>query len=244
MSGSDRIRVLLVDDHTLLRQSLRQVLSIEPDLDVIGEAGDADQAVALAAQARPDVILLDVEMHGADPMEVLARIHAAAPTSQVMVLSMHDHPAVVRGLVALGARGYLLKNISRQQLVAAIRNVWDNRGGHVVLSVSYETLTQLSEQGATTLSSREKEILILASQAMTNAQIATRLEIAEGTVKRHLRNIFEKLRAVSRIDAVNKAVSSSIITLPGQRAAGYQPRPAADDPSRRIIDRPVRRQEH
>jgi ATP/maltotriose-dependent transcriptional regulator MalT len=97
-----------------------------------------------------------------------------------------------------------------------------------VLSVSYETLTQLGEHDTTKLSRREKEILILASQALTNAQIASRLDIAEGTVKRHLRNIFEKLRAVSRIDAVNKAVSSSIISLPGQRAAGVPQQPAAD----------------
>jgi DNA-binding NarL/FixJ family response regulator len=228
MTGDRRIRIIIVDDHTLLRQALAQVLSVEPDLEVIGEAGNADQAVTLAAQVRPDVILLDVEMHGADPAVVLTRIRSAAPTSQVVVLSMYDNPSVVRKLMALGARGYMLKNVSRDELVAAIRNIRDSRGSHVVLSVSYETLTQLGDQDTTKLSSREKEILILASQALTNAQIASRLDIAEGTVKRHLRNIFEKLRAVSRIDAGNKAVSSSIITLPGQRAAGLPQQPAAD----------------
>jgi DNA-binding NarL/FixJ family response regulator len=206
-------RILMVDDHTLLRQAVREILDAEPDMHVIAEAGSSDEAVQMAGRARPDVVLLDVEIPGDDVRMTTRRLARCSPTSRVLILSMYDEPQLVQDLLTLGVRGYLLKSVTRQELVSAIRCV-RNDDGRVVLSVSRRSLAHTEGTGSNVLSSREVEVLVLCAQALSNAQIGARLSITEGTVKRHLRNVFAKLGAVSRIDAVNKAAAASLISLP------------------------------
>jgi len=209
--GDDRTTILIVDDHALVREGLREILQTQPDLRVVGEAWDSAGTVTQAAKHRPDVVLLDVEIPGTEVTTTVHRITAVSPGSRVIILSMHEGPRLVRSLLAAGVRGYLLKSAHWQELAAAIRAVRDD-GDRVVLGVSRESLGPVpagrpvpSRPAAGTLSAREREVLDLVAQALSNGQIAARLQLTEATVKRHLRNIFAKLGAVSRLDAVNKA---------------------------------------
>ncbi|MEU7895995.1 response regulator transcription factor [Nonomuraea sp. NPDC049152] len=210
--AKEPIRVLLVDDHVLVREGLRELLEAQAGMVVVGEAGDSESAVALTAKERPHVVLLDVEIPGDDAPTTVARIHRHSPETQVLILSMYDGPELLRSLLAAGIRGYLLKSASIQEVVSAIYSARCG-DGRVLLAVSRESLAQVDGQPSDLLSDREREVLTLAAQALTNTQIGSRLGLTEATVKRHLRNIFVKLGAVSRIDAVNKAVSASLIKV-------------------------------
>ncbi|MFE0173503.1 response regulator [Streptomyces sp. NPDC059002] len=207
-------RIVIVDDHTLVRDGLIEMLNAEPEFLVVGEAGDGARAVDVIAARPPDVVLLDVGLPDGDAAGTLRRILDVAPGVRVIMVSVYDEPRTVQELLRGGARGYLLKTVSRQDLVSAVRAVVadDER---VVLSVSRASMAQVhtpapSEPGL--LSAREREVMTLVAQGMTNGQTARQLAVAEGTVKHHLRNIFAKLGATSRIDAVNKAIAASLIT--------------------------------
>jgi DNA-binding NarL/FixJ family response regulator len=204
MESERPIRVLLVDDHALLRDGLREMMECEEDIVVVGEAGSGTEALAVAGHLDPDLIVLDVEIPGENVADTVRRLRADLPQTRILILSMHDDPAVVQNLLGLGISGYLLKSIRRQDFLAAMRSAYHD-GKRVVLSISRSSLGQLNDPNHSVLSSREQEIMNLVARAMSNAQIASQLYITEGTVKRHLRNIFVKLGAVSRIDAVNKA---------------------------------------
>lgn len=212
-SADGRISVALVDDHALFREGLREILEATPDLVIAGEAGNSSDAVRLVADTRPNVVLLDVEIPGDEVLETVARIRALSPCTQIIILSMYDGPHLLTRLLTAGISGYLLKSIHRHELLAAVRGVYEDPG-RVVLAVSRTSLAQVEGPSPDVLTDKEKEILQLAAQALSNLQIARRLGVAEATVKRHMRNIFVKLNAVSRIDAVNKAIAASLI--PGQ----------------------------
>ncbi|MEV0899237.1 response regulator transcription factor [Actinoplanes sp. NPDC049802] len=222
----DQITIMLVDDHALLREGLREILEAQDDLVVVAEAGDSASALAQAAEKRPSVILLDVEIPGDDVTTTVRRLRTAAPESKVIIVSMYDGPQLLRSLLVEGVRGYLLKSVHRQELMSAIRSVHFDPG-RVILAVSRESLAQAQESSSDLLSAREREVLELTAQALSNTQIASRLGLTEATVKRHLRNIFVKLGAVSRIDAVNKAAAASLITVkerpPSIRRTGTAP---------------------
>jgi len=207
------ITVVLADDHALFRDGVREILEAHGGIAVVGEAATGDEAVERAARLRPDIVLLDVEMPGGDAAETVARIRTLAPQTRVIILSMHDGPDLVRRLIAAGSSGYLIKSVSGCELVAAVRSV---RGddGRIVISVSREGLALSPQTPDTTLSAREVEILRLVAEALSNHQIATRLNITVPTVKRHLRNIFAKLGAVSRLDAVNRAARGTLLAPP------------------------------
>lgn len=210
------IDVLVVDDHTLFRQALSYMLDREPGLTVRSAATGAE---ALGLPDPPDVVLLDVEIPGERATETLGRLRARHPAVPVVMLSVYDDPRTVQETLAAGAAGYLLKSVTREELVTAVRNACDDPGSSR-LSISRDTLTRIAAGGRTDpLSRRECEVLALVADAMTNGQIGARLRISEGTVKRHLRNIFVKLHAVSRIDAVNKAVEADILPTHGNAAA-------------------------
>jgi len=205
MHKNDQITILIVDDHALVRQGVRRLLETQQDVRVVGEAGQADAAVALAAATEPDIVLLDVEIPGGEVTETVRRIGENSPRSRIIILSMHEGPDLVQATLAAGIRAYLLKSVHWQELVVAIRAVHAD-GDRVILGVSQESLQAARprpEPGE--LSDREREVLGLVGQALSNNQIASRLGLTEATVKRHLRNIFTKLGAVSRLDAVNKA---------------------------------------
>jgi DNA-binding NarL/FixJ family response regulator len=202
--------IVLVDDHVVVRDGLREILDAQCDLVVIGEAGDSAAAVAAAARHHPDVVLLDVQIPGDDVTVTVRRIHDVSPSTAIIILSMYDGPALLRDLLALDICGFLLKSATRQELLTAIRNA-GLADAPVLLAVSRRSLSQVraTVPAQPALSHREREVLQLVGQAMSNAQIAGRLCMSEATVKRHMRNIFHKLGAVSRIDAVNKALAAS-----------------------------------
>jgi DNA-binding NarL/FixJ family response regulator len=203
--GDDRITILLVDDHALVREGLREILQTQQDMHVVGEAEDSATAVALAAAEQPDIVLLDIEIPGDYVTTTVNRMRSSSPASRVIILSMYESPQLVQALLAADIRGYLLKSVHWEELAAAIRAVRadDDR---VVLGISRESLSPIQHgPSPAALSARELEVLDLVAQALSNGQIASRLQLTEATVKRHLRNIFVKLGAVSRLDAVNKA---------------------------------------
>jgi DNA-binding NarL/FixJ family response regulator len=210
------ISIALVDDHALFREGLREILESVGDMRIVGEAGDSTAAVTLVAGTRPDVVLLDVEIPGDEVTETVSRIRALSPETRIIILSMYDGPQLLSRLLAAGIRGYLLKSVHRHELIAAVRSVREDPS-RVVLAVSRNSVAQVEAAAAPTLSDKELEVLQLAAQALSNSQIARRLGLAEATVKRHMRNIFVKLNAVSRIDAVNKALAASLI-MPQSRA--------------------------
>lgn len=203
-----QLRILIADDHTILRESLREILEAEPDLVVVGEAGTNQEAVSVAASRSPDLVLLDIEMPGGPATTTVRQMLGQPQPPKVVILSMYEDPEFVQSMLGLGVSGYLHKNITRQHLVSVLRTL--SHTDRVAVAVSRGAVRAgLARREA--LSSRELEVLELVAQAMSNRQVASRLAVTEGTVKRHLRNIFEKLGAVSRIDAVNKAVAASFI---------------------------------
>jgi DNA-binding NarL/FixJ family response regulator len=215
------ITVIIVDDHALFCDGIRELLGTEQDFEVVGEGRHGGEAVALVAQHQPDVVLLDVAMPGPPPQVTIPHIHASCPQARVVVLTMHDDPDLVRELMALGACGYLAKNVSRDQLFGAIRTVVRD-GGRTVVAVSRESLKLLDPPGGPAqplLTPREQEVLELAARAMTNAQIGATLFLAPGTVKRHLTSAYRKLGAVSRIDAINRAAAAGLIRAPANVGA-------------------------
>ncbi|MEE1940374.1 response regulator transcription factor [Streptomyces sp. TRM 70361] len=205
----------MADDHTLFREGVIEILTAAQGIDVTGEAHSGEDACEKAARLRPDVVILDVEMPGQGVRETIPRLRQVSPHSRVVVLTMHDDVVLARELLALGASAYLVKGSTRHELVSAIHSVVVDRGpGHVILSVSQQGLSRVEQGPGDILSDREREVLALTAEALSNSQIANRLNIAEGTVKRHLRNVYRKLGAVSRLDAVNKAAAASLIPVP------------------------------
>ncbi|MGH3755864.1 MAG: LuxR C-terminal-related transcriptional regulator, partial [Pseudonocardiaceae bacterium] len=168
-------------------------------------------ALALVAEHHPDVVLVDVEMPGPGARATVSSLRQEHPDTQVIVLTMHDKPELVWELLDQGAAAYLVKTIARHELIAAVRSVVTSPG-NILLSVSRRTISQLDKPPPdVVLSARELEVLELAALAMSNAQIGKQLIIAEGTVKRHLTNIYAKLGAVSRVDAIRKATTARLI---------------------------------
>lgn len=210
MEEGGPVRVLLADDHTLFREGVAEMFAAEEGVRVVGEAEDGDAAVALAEKEHPDVVLLDVEMPGPGAEETSRRILRVSPGSRVVVLTMHDEPPLVRDLLGSGAHAYMIKNATRQELLAAVEAVARDED-RIMLSVSRETLDRLEGWEKTALSARELEVLSLAARAMSNAQIASHLYISEGTVKRHLTNVYAKLGVASRVEAVNAAVAAGLV---------------------------------
>ncbi|WP_158883281.1 response regulator [Amycolatopsis anabasis] len=207
-------RILIADDHTLLGNALAELLEAEPDLSVAGVAGSVDEALRLAAEHRPHVVLLDIEMPGNErPQDTVRRLQHVRPGVRVLVLTMHDDTALVRLLLAAGIAGFLHKTVTRHALVAAVRGA-RLPGNPVTVSLSANQLLRPEPAEPGPLSPREAEVIELVAKGLSNYQIARRLDIVEGTVKRHMRSIFDKLAARSRVEAANKAVQMGLIPSP------------------------------
>lgn len=218
----DTIRVLIADDHTVLRHSVQEFLDSRDGLTVVGQAGDGDELLELATRLRPDVVLMDIEMPGTAAPVVVYRLARVCPQTAVVILSMHDGPEHTGEMLQLGVRGFLHKSSSMRQLLSTIRDVAEPQAP-VTLSVRHGT--GAPEGAESVLSRREREVLALVARAMSNRQIAVRLDITEATVKRHLRNAYGKLGANSRLDAVNKAVAASLIRGTSYERAPVRPAP-------------------
>ena len=207
------IRVLIADDHLVVREGLRAILEAATDLVLGGEASDGVEAVRLAGELSPDVVLMDLRMPGMDGIEAIRQIKTRYPAVEIVILTTYDDDAyIVRGLRA-GARGYLLKDAGRQVLFEAIRAA--ARGESLLPPAVVEKVVAHLEEPrpveAERLSEREREVLALMAQGAANKEIAAHLHIAERTVKAHVTSIFNKLGVNSRTEAVAVALRSGLL---------------------------------
>ena len=198
------ITVLLVDDHAVVREGLRALLDAEPDLEVVGECGDGDEAVRLAAELRPDVVLMDLRLPGRDGADATRAIDAA-----VVVLTTYDTDGDILRAVAAGAAGYLLKSCSRHELTAAVRTA--AAGGTVLAAPVAARLADQVRGAAPALSARELEVLRGIAGGLSNPEIGRELFIGEATVKTHVTRIFEKLGVHDRTAAVTTALRRGLL---------------------------------
>jgi DNA-binding NarL/FixJ family response regulator len=199
---------MIIDHHPLFREGISNLLSREDDFQVVAGADHGDDAVAIAQHTQPDVVLVDVQVPDRT-LDTVGRVRGVSPATRVLIMTMVEQPQLLWQLIELGVRGYLLKSVWPEELKSAIRGIC-NDNQRFILSASREAFASLRVR-MQTLSGRELEVLKLVSRGFTNRQVASKLMIAEGTVKRHLHNIYAKLGATSRIDAVNKAAEQSLI---------------------------------
>ncbi|WP_324715929.1 response regulator transcription factor [Carboxydochorda subterranea] len=216
------VRVLVADDHALFREGLRRILASYPDIEVVATAANGREAVEMAGRLRPDVVLMDVRMPEMGGVQATASIRTALPDSQVIVLTVSDQDEDLFGAIRAGARGYLLKNVGEEELVEAIRRVSQ---GEAMLSPSLavrllDEMAGRRESGpedAQGLTQRESEILALASQGLTNREIADRLHLSIHTVKTHVRHILDKLHVRNRAQAAALASGGAPPPRPDRR---------------------------
>jgi DNA-binding NarL/FixJ family response regulator len=201
------IRILLADDHPVVRDGLAAMLATQPDFEVIGEAGNGAEALTEAARLRPDVVLMDLEMPILDGIEAIRRLRVADPSVQVVVLTAFDTDERIVGAIQAGAQGYLLKGAPRAEIFAAIRTV--SSGGALIPPVIASKLLRQVREDA--LTAREKEVLELVAAGLANGEIAGRLFISERTVKFHVSAILSKLGAKNRTQAVRVARERGLV---------------------------------
>lgn len=213
------MKVLLADDHRIVRDGLRWMLAGEPDVDIVGEAGDGQQLIdALqGGDGEVDVVLLDLRMPGLGGLDALQRLCDAGwstGTPAIVILSMHQEPAVVRRAIELGASGYLLKSSTREELLTALRHVAAGNS-YIQAEITGPLLDQVAGRNAPsavpTLTDRELEVLELVAAGRANKQIAVQLGVTEDTVKTHLKTIFARLGVENRTQAVTTALRLGVI---------------------------------
>jgi two-component system, NarL family, response regulator NreC len=217
-----KIRILLTDDHTLFRQGIATLLAAEPDMEVAGQAPNASEAVALAAQLRPDIVFMDVGMTGMSSFEATRLIRKERPETKVIFLSMYDDEDYLSECMEMGASGYILKESPAEQMVAAVREV--HRGGSYL---SPRLLTRLVDDFRTqgrggpirqprfgTLTKREREILKMLAEGKSVKEIATGFDLSVKTVEAHKFNLMRKLDIHNKAQLVQYAIQKKIIRLP------------------------------
>ena len=213
----DTVKVLIVDDHAVVRDGLITMLGREKDFTVVGEAQNGLEAVEKAQDLEPDVILMDLRMPELDGVEAMRRIRSQNPEVRFIVLTTYDTDEYIFHAIEAGAKGYLLKDASREELFNAVRAVY--RGESLiqpgVAAKILDRFSQLSRQATSTslLSEREVEVLQLVAKGSANKEIGASLSISESTVKTHVANIFQKLDVNDRTDAVTQALQKGIIKL-------------------------------
>ncbi|NLE09155.1 MAG: response regulator transcription factor [Dehalococcoidales bacterium] len=217
----DKIRILIADDHAIVREGTRRFLEQEDDLDVIAEAADGEEAVKLSVSLKPDVVIMDISMPNVDGIEATKRIKQQVPSVTVLILSAYDDDQFVFSLLEAGAAGYLLKSVRGNELIDAIRAV--NAGESVLHpSIARKVLNRFTEsnngdprkqKAAEVLTDREIEVLQLATQGSSNQEIADKLFLSLRTVQSHLNHIFNKLQVSSRTEAVVRALKEGWVTL-------------------------------
>ena len=206
------IRVLIADDHPIVRSGIMGLLATQPDFEVVGEASNGREAVALAGQLKPDVVLMDLRMPEVDGVGAIRELCASLPSVRILVLTTYDTDADILRAVEAGATGYLLKETPREELFGAVRAT---AAGKSVLSptVASRLVGRARDPGEKALSAREIEVLMLVARGTSNKLIGRDLQISETTVKTHLLHIFAKLGVDDRTAAVTTAVEKGIIRL-------------------------------
>lgn len=219
-SESQETRILLVDDHPLVRRALRDILEKEPDLRVVAEAGDGREAVEMTAEHQPDIVIMDISMPVLNGVEATKQIKAAHPLTSVLILTVHTDVETIFSILQAGASGYLVKSIFGPEVIHTIRAVMD---GDMVLSreVSQEVLKytlhhaprpakEVPQEG---ISAKGMEVLTLAAKGMSNKEIGAALGISEATVKSYFVDVFQKLNVRSRTEAVFVSLKSGLLSL-------------------------------
>lgn len=226
----DTIRVMLVDDHVLVREGTKELLDREPDLEVVAEAGDGVEAVELATKHRPDVVIMDIAIPKLNGIDATRRIKGLHPATAVLVLTAYDNDQYIFALLEAGAAGYLLKDIKMHDLVQSIRAVYSGESvlhpvvarkvmDHFASRAEPPSPATHEQPALDHITSRELEVLKLAAQGMTNREIAARLSISIRTVQVHLSNVFAKLGVGSRTEAVVCGLRRGWFTLDSTRSA-------------------------
>jgi NarL family two-component system response regulator LiaR len=216
----NKTTILVADDHPLLREGIVQLLDKEADIEVVGQAADGEEAVRLADEKTPDVVVMDIEMPRIDGLEATRQIKAAHPEISVLVLTIHDDEEIIAALLAAGAAGYLLKTTYGKELVQAIRAVrlgefvLDTRIGPKVFRAftrnsSKPTPRHTSEK----LSAREMEVIRLVAQGKSNSEMAQELFVSQRTIKGYLSDIFSKLGVNSRVEAITACLREGILSM-------------------------------
>jgi DNA-binding NarL/FixJ family response regulator len=216
----EKIRVLIADDHALLREAMRNLIDRQDDIEVVGEASDGEEAVQLSSRLKPDIAIMDIVMPKLNGIEASKEIKKISPGTAIIILTAYDDAQYVLGLLEAGAAGYLLKSARGRDVVAAIRAV---REGESVLHPSIIAMLLKRAMGLPAeenklknkenLTEREIEVLSLAARGMSNKEIAEALSVTVRTVKAHISNLFDKMDVASRTEAILKAVREGWLVL-------------------------------
>jgi DNA-binding NarL/FixJ family response regulator len=206
------VRVLLADDHHVVRAGLHAMLDPSPDIEVVGEAGDGAEAIARVRELDPDVVLMDLRMPGMDGVAAIAVLREAAPDVAVLVLTTYDTDADIVRAIEAGATGYLLKDATRDELLQAIHSAAAGRSA-LAPAVASRLVARMAAPAGSALSAREIEVLELVARGRSNKEIARGLHLSEATVKTHLVHAFSKLGVEDRTEAVTVAIDRGIIRL-------------------------------
>jgi NarL family two-component system response regulator LiaR len=214
----DKIKVLLAEDHVIVREGTREFVQREPDMEVVGEAGDGEEAVKLATKLKPDVIVMDIAMPKLNGIEATKQIKALHPSTAILILTAYDYDQYIFALLEAGAAGYLLKGVQVREVIDAIRAVYAGESVlHPVVArrvVDRMVSPARRETEATELlSEREMEVLKLAATGVSNKEIARQLFLSPRTVQVHLGNIFSKLGVASRTEAILYGLRRGLLTL-------------------------------
>lgn len=212
----EKIRVLIADDHSMVRQGLKQIVELEEDMEVVAQAANGDEAVNLAMGIQPDVILMDINMPGMNGIQAISQLKEKRCPSKIIVLTIHSDREYLIKTVQLGAAGYVLKDADSDVLIQAIKNVYRGES-YIQPTMTTELIKEFSKsseehqvKGQSLLTQREIEVLELIAEGMLNKEIAAKLYISEKTVKNHVSNIFKKLNVSDRTQAAIYAFKHNI----------------------------------
>jgi NarL family two-component system response regulator LiaR len=214
----DKIKIVIADDHTVVRKGTRQILEQEDDLEVIGEAVNGEEALKLVMELSPDLAIIDISMPVLDGIMVTRKIKETKPGTAVLILSIYDNDEFVFALLEAGAAGYLLKDSTGQDIISAVRAI--NRGESVLHPIiTRKVINRLlpvageKKEAAKILGDRELQVLVLASKALSNREIADKMGLSLHTVEAHMRHIFGKLQVGSRTEAILYAIKQGWISI-------------------------------
>ncbi|MBV9453881.1 MAG: response regulator transcription factor [Rubrobacter sp.] len=208
------IRVLLADDHTMFRQGLAGILGAYERLEIVGQSAHDQEAIDLAKQMHPDVVVMQVQMPLSRARESLRQLRRIEPPPKVVICTMFENPRYIREFLELGVSAYILKSVSVEHLIGAIRGaIFDPQGENVVIGMPQDMLERVEDGSEGVLSAREMEILLLVSRGLSNREVASSLSLSEATIKRHLSNVYSKIGVHTRGEAVRKALYEEWITI-------------------------------